>query len=387
MIKMRKSLHKYAIWLILGAALAIRLGLFGYSAIHTPASKFMPDTATYIEPGVNLLEKGVFATYDDGGNIIYEVNRTPGYPIFLAFLNRVLKIPFDGIILIQILLMTAAGLIVYKAANEIDGRIGLLAAFIFLFDQPTTLSTLMLLTEALYTVFIACFMYLFLKYLKGYKVTHLILSTLILALATYIRPVSYYLGIFLAAGVIYGLFRRDLKKAVIHALTLLIVFHSALGIWHYRNHLRTGDADFTVIDNSDLHHMGLTHHYARYRESKDITVHPFLHYTDLTARSIIQFFTLPGTFKYLESRPLRVVSKIFGYPWMVFWLVGFLLAGSDTVQKKFLLSTILYFMLVSILVTGLCVGSRFRVPVMPLLSILSASGWIKIIDKYKKIFR
>lgn len=378
---------KYLLGCIITLSLAIKIGLFAYTAINAPDSKFMPDTATYLEPGANLLEKGIFATYDDNGNILYEVNRTPGYPIFLAFLNRALGIPFDGIILIQILLMTGAGFMVYKAAKEIDSRTGLLAAFIFLFDQPTSLSALMLLTEALYTVFIACFIYLFLRYLKEYKIGLLLLSVIVLALATYIRPVSYYLGIFLPAGVLYSLFRHDLKKAVIHALSVLVVFYSLLGIWHYRNYLRTGNADFTVIDDRDLNHMGITHHYARYRESEDIKAHPFLHYTHLTAKSIIQFFTLPGTFKYLESRPLRAASKILGYPWMVFWLIGFLFAGWDSIQKKFLLSTILYFMLVSIMVTGLCVGSRFRVPVMPLLSILSASGWMKIIDKYEKAFR
>ncbi len=366
------------LFLILLISLALKAGLLSYIAFKSPDSKFMPDTATYIEPGVNLIEKGVFATFDDSGDVVYEVNRTPGYPLFIAFLNRVLKINYDGVILVQILLITFAGYIVYRAANEIDGRIGLLAAFIFLFDQPTAISSLMLLTEALYTVFIALFMYLFLRYLKDHSSSRLIFSALVLAIATYIRPVSYYLGIFLAAGVVYALFRKDPKKAFIHAFTLLIVFHAVLGIWHYRNYVRTGNADFTVIDNHDLQHMGLTHHYARYRESEDIKTSPFLYYVNQSARSAIQFFTLPGTFKCLGSRVLKAASKILGYPWMAFWIIGLLYCGWDTVQKKFLLSTVLYFMLVSVLVTGLCVGSRFRVPVMPLISILAASGWIRL---------
>ena len=93
----------------------------------------------------------------------------------------------------------------------------------------------MLLTEALYTVFMAAFMYFFLKYLKEYRISALLYSVLILAIATYIKPVSYYLGICLAAGVIYVLFRKNLKKAIAHALILLFVFYSLLGVWHYRN--------------------------------------------------------------------------------------------------------------------------------------------------------
>lgn len=380
---MRRLATNKLLFIIIILSLSIRLSLFGYAVIKAPSAKLMPDSVTYIEPGVNLIEKGLFATFDDSGNTIYEVNRTPGYPIFIAFLMGILKLSFDSIILVQILLLTFAGYIVYKTAYELDKNIAPLAAFIFLFDQPTTISALMLLTEALYTVFMAIFTYFFLNYLKEYRIRPLVYSALTLAIATYIKPVSYYLGICLAAGVIYVLFRKDFRKAVAHGLILLLLFYSLLGIWHYRNYLRTGDADFTVIDNRDLRDMGLTHNYARYRESKEIKMNPFLYYADLTGRSIIQFFTIPGTFKYLNSKGLKVVSKIYGYPWVAFWLIGLLFAGYGKLSHRFLLLTILYFMFTAILVTGLCVGSRFRVPVMPLISILSASGWVRLTGKLR----
>ncbi|GAF80690.1 unnamed protein product, partial [marine sediment metagenome] len=40
-------------------------------------------------------------------------------------------------------------------------------------------------------------------------------------------------------------------------------------------------------------------------------------------------------------------------------------------------------MAVLVFVVGLCIGSRFRVSVMPLISILSASGWMRIIGYFK----
>src|SRR3989338_3374546 len=81
-VRMRK-LHDYRqilynnrnIILIIGLSSAIRLALFGYAAISVPSAKFMPDTPTYLEPGINLIEKGVFATFDDNGQIRYEINR------------------------------------------------------------------------------------------------------------------------------------------------------------------------------------------------------------------------------------------------------------------------------------------------------------------------
>ena len=207
---MRKlSYNNIVLLVIIFGSLVVKFALFGYAAVNVPSAKFMPDTPTYLEPGINLIERGVFATFDEEGEIKYEILRTPGYPIFIGLLRKIFKLSFDHIVIVQILLITLAGYIIYKAAYELDRNIALLAAFIFLFDLPVAISTLMLLTEALYTVFMALFMFLFLKYLKEYKIGVLILSILMLVIATYIRPVSYYLGVYLAGGIICALFRRD----------------------------------------------------------------------------------------------------------------------------------------------------------------------------------
>lgn len=376
--------NKILLLIIISMALASKLALFSYAAIKAPSAKFMPDTPTYVEPGINLIEKGAFAVFSDSGEIRYEIKRTPGYPIFVAILNKVLRLSFDSIIIVQILLITLAGYIVYKAAYELDENTALLACFIFLFDQPTTISALMLLTEALYTVFIAFFLYLFLKYLRENKISSLISSTLMLVIATYVKPTSYYLGLCLAGGVIYAFFRLDIKKAVVHAVILLLIFYSSLGLWQYRNYARTGNADFTVIDDIDLRHMGLINKYERDGGLERIRMGPFMYYFSHTTRSVIQFFTIPGTLKYLESKGIKAASKIYGYPWMVFWLIGLFFAKYDKLPYRFLLLVVLYFALASVIVTGLCVGSRFRVPVMPLISILSASGWVRIAAKFRR---
>ena len=88
--------------------------------------------------------------------------------------------------------------------------------------------------------------------------------------------------------------------------------------------------------------------------------------------------TRPGTLKYLRSLPLKVASKIFGYPWIIALIIGLFFARYDRISNLFLLLTIIYFIVVSVVGVGLCTGSRFRVPVMPLFAILSASGWMVI---------
>jgi len=370
--------------LIIIASLTLKFAVFGYGVVNFPSYKFMPDTPTYVEPGVNLIEKGVFAAFGKDGKINYEVIRTPGYPIFLAFLNRTLKCSFDTIILLQILLITFAGYLVYKAAYELDKKIALLAAFIFLFDLPVTMTSLLLLSESLYTVFMAIFMYLFLKYLRTRNVYTLIFSAAALVAATYIRPISYYLGFCMAAGLLFSLPAVNFKKAIAHCLIFLIAFYSLTGIWNYRNYIRTGDAEFSIIGKQDLQNMGLPHKYAREIRSKDIKMSPVLYYTAQAAESINIFFTRPGTLKYLRSLPIKILSKIYGYPWVVFWIIGLFFARYDKLTHLFMLLTILYFMAVSVVGVGLCVGSRFRVPVMPMISVLSAAGWMVIYSKILK---
>jgi hypothetical protein len=215
----------------------------------------------------------------------------------------------------------------------------------------------------------------------------LISSAVVLVAATYIRPISYYLGFCMAAGVLFSLFGTDLKKAIAHCLIFLIAFYSLVGIWNYRNYIRTGNAEFSTVGKQDLENMGLTHKYAREIRSKDIKMSPFLYYVSQAAESINLFIARPGTLKYLRSVPIKILSKIYGYPWVFFWLIGLFFARYNKLPNIFLLLTILYFMALSVVGAGLCVGSRFRVPVMPMISILSASGWIWIYPKIKSLIR
>ncbi len=364
--------------LIIIASLAVKFALLGYGIVKMPSFIYMPDTPTYVEPGVNLILKGTFAIFKEGGAIQYEVMRTPGYPLFLGFLNQVLKMPFNAIIAIQILLTAFAGYIVYKAAYELDRKIALLAAFIFLFDLPVTISSLMVLSESLYAVFMAVFIYFFLRYLRKQKMALLILSALVLAAATYIRPISYYLGACIAIGVAFAFFRTDPKRALLHGITFLLIFYALVGVWNYRNYLRLGVADFSTIDDTDLQNMGLVHKYARQSEAVRSETTPLRFYIKDATKSFVNFLARPGTLKYLRYLPLKVASKIFGYPWIIAVIIGLFFARYDKLPNLFLLLTIMYFTVVSVVGVGLCTGSRFRVPIMPLLSILSAGGWMVI---------
>ena len=119
-------------------ALLIKFSLFTFASIHNPRAKFQYDSYGYLNTGMMLTSHGVFAQ-DNNGVLKYELFRTPGYPLFLGLLHGTLKIPLDGVILVQVLLTILAAFVTYKAAFEIDNKIAFLGAAIVLFSLPVTI--------------------------------------------------------------------------------------------------------------------------------------------------------------------------------------------------------------------------------------------------------
>lgn len=159
-------------------AFCIKFSLFAYMLIFSPGAKFQPDSTDYINTGIMLVSQGVFAQ-DNSGTPVYELRRTPGYPLFLGILHGIMRIPFEGVIFLQLLLTMLAAFITYKTALEIDKRIAFLSGAIVLFDLPTAMFSLQILTEALFLLLISLFMFVFVRYLRNRKVKLVILSAIL----------------------------------------------------------------------------------------------------------------------------------------------------------------------------------------------------------------
>ena len=83
------------------AALVLKLIVFAFISFHSPQSKFEADSPGYLEPGLTLIHKGVFArAVHETGPIFYERFRTPGYPLFLGILHGLLHIPLTAIVIL-----------------------------------------------------------------------------------------------------------------------------------------------------------------------------------------------------------------------------------------------------------------------------------------------
>lgn len=365
-------------------ALFIKLCLFSFAELKTPQAKFQIDSEIYTKTANNLAAHRAFTTkYNDDGTYYVELLRTPGYPLFLAFFNKIMRIPYSGVIIIQIFLTIFTALIIYKTAAFINPKLSYLSALIVLYDPPVTIFSLMLLTETLFLFLMSVFMYLFTLYLRDQKFKYILMVALIIAMATYVRPIAYFLGLAVGAFIIYLSFRKKAKKLIVHLLVFLITIYSLIGLWHLKNYRLAGQNTFSHI-------TALAASYRKHiRKDNAITksLSPIPYYLNAASRCFVNLMTRPGTLKNFNSPFLKEMGKIFGYPWVVFWLIGFLV-GISKVEKdfylQFMLYIVLYFICASIAGILFGVSSRQRVPMVPFIAILSAHGWIWIATALKR---
>lgn len=367
-------------------AAIIKIFLFLFAEINFPASKFEPDSTSYLNPAKILASEGVLATRDAAGTLQYEVFRTPGYPVFLAVFHYLVGIPLWGILILQMLLTGLAAFVTYKAAVAIDIKIGFLSAAIILLDLPITIFSLMIMSETLFLLLMAIFAYVFISYLKTKKMSTVVLAAFILVLCTYVRPVTYYLGAATAAFMIYAGIRGNIKKCIVHILVFLLVVYSFQGLWKHRNHMRAGINAFSTVCVPNWVSQGLLHSYAVNKDPVTKGMAPAPYYLSVTSRCFLSLMTRPGSLKYFQSKILTAAGKAFGYPWMVFWMVG-LIAGiariRGNIYYQFILFVALYLMGATVVGVMWSSGERYRVPIMPFIAIISAYGWTGIVSFIK----
>ncbi|MFH1359572.1 MAG: glycosyltransferase family 39 protein [Candidatus Omnitrophota bacterium] len=373
-------------FLLISLAICLKMFLFVFAEIHEPQAKFQNDSWRYLQTGTSLMRDGVFAIKDQDGNFQPETYRTPGYPAFLGFLREGLGLPFWGIILLQIFLTLCVAWMVYVVVLLMNPRIAPLSALIMLFDPAINLFALLLLSETLFMFCLVLFLVSFIHYIRNRKILILLISSLCLVLATYIRPISFYLGYFLLIFFALDFKRNKVLKSFTGMLIFLIVLYSFLGLWQYRNNRATHQKTFCAAIDSTLLASGLMHSYAKNEDPYTQGMSPPLYYLNVSSRSFMSLMTRPASFKYFKAPWLKTAGKIFSYPWITFWLAGLVIGikkGWRNPNDQFLIIVVLYFILSSCIGALWLVGSRFRVPMMPFIAILSAQGWSQIVSFLK----
>ncbi|HEY1806383.1 MAG TPA: hypothetical protein VGG45_18070 [Terracidiphilus sp.] len=260
------------------AAAVMRFALLAISLVQNGSRVlFQADTVSYLDPGRNLLLHGRFIA--DG---VPDLVRTPGYALFLG-LTSLAGLPFAGAVNAVVSVFTIV--LVWRLARALflDDRVAIAAAWIFVFEPISVAFSSTLLSETLFLVpFLIC-MERLVTFLRSYDLRLLVTAGLSLAIATYIRPISYYLPVLIAMGLIAALARVPEIRWKAPAILLLSAL-PWLALWQVRNRVETGYSGFSSISDINLYFYDAAGIEARLKHEAFFDLRRELGYVDFSDR-------------------------------------------------------------------------------------------------------
>ncbi|MFM2376649.1 MAG: hypothetical protein RLZZ165_1746 [Bacteroidota bacterium] len=219
---------------MVGCLVAAIHGYFLYSAlIHR--TYLTDDSIQYLTIAENLASSGEFSQ-GYSPPLTQDLQRTPGYPIFLLLLGR---IPFL-VLLVQHILVLVTAWLIYRAALESYGpRVASAGAGLYLLQPYPAIFASMVLSETLFVVLLMAAFWGFLRFWKGGGGLVLAGAMALLSLGVLVRPVAMPL---LLAAVVFLSVRAVRRRSFRPSSWLAIVLVPLLvvGPWMVRNHQVSG---------------------------------------------------------------------------------------------------------------------------------------------------
>ncbi len=243
MIRKKRFLYLYFLMLALELLIAgIILSKFGFDFYQGG------DSPGYMLLAKNLVKHGTLSF--GGGDPFQPTNfRTPGYPLFLALIYLIFHL-FVPAIFFGALISAFAAPMVYLISHEIFSPLdktiengyltGQAEKMAFVAGLLTAIAPMGLflgvsiLTEGVFTPLLLLAVYFFVRYLKAGSNVYLYGSSVLLALATLIRPIMFYFWPLAILFILYKEFNfsaKTFKKAVI----FVVIFFIVLSPWLIRN--------------------------------------------------------------------------------------------------------------------------------------------------------
>lgn len=246
--------HWRDITLVLLGALALRAAIALVAlAVARPEPQFRePDSDGYLRVAANWLQSGRYAV---GGEP--EILRPPGYPLLL--LPGVAAGHADLVIVgLQNLLSCVTIWLTYRTALALfnNSTTALVAAWLFACEPLSVLYTSKLLSETAFTTMITAAVYLLVQYVVSPGWRTLLAATVCVAAAAYLRPIAYYLPIWLPFSVLAIEWRRrpDRRRLVLQTLAFTCLSMALLAAWQFRNWSETSYTGFSAVSDKNLYY-------------------------------------------------------------------------------------------------------------------------------------
>jgi 4-amino-4-deoxy-L-arabinose transferase-like glycosyltransferase len=236
--------------LSLVAKLALLAALFPVK----PGIILNPDTATYEGPARALLASGSFSPSPERAPEP-ELNRTPGFPLLIAAAYGAVGERPVVVSVLNVLLSTATLALVGLLGLALFGARAAVAAVALLAVDPGSFHySFVLLTETPFAFLVVLSTGLLVLAWRDPRRDLLLvaLAGVAIALATHVRPVTYYFPV--AGALLVALLARAGRRATLVAAYLVPVLF-LVGGWQARNLARAGTASFTLNQQVELYLM------------------------------------------------------------------------------------------------------------------------------------
>ncbi|HEX8517375.1 MAG TPA: glycosyltransferase family 39 protein [Bacteroidia bacterium] len=442
-----RFLKKYPLLIVLGLALLIRITYFLFVIVRNPEGIYIFDSYGYWQIAFNLKEYGIFSqSYQLPLEPDYY--RTPLYPLFIMFAEAIGPEGITIIILQILIAVGSCYLTYRLAFDlTMSSFIAFLSGIIVAFDIPSIVMNTIVLTETLFTFLLLSSVYGFMKYLSSGSIKALLVSALLCGGMILCRPIGFFVPFFYAGFILFRM-KNDLKKMILHVLLISGLVATVISPWLIRNKITFGHFFLSVIREhnmqnyeagaiyAELHGRTLAesqsilrwksfrefkgnankqpYEYAKFIESQAISltlenpgiflehhVKQFLYFFLKPCRAYIDiqlgywgsaYNTIPKNYPLMDymfkhNSILTIAAVLFQmlvlilvYPAMLISFFFFRMRK----KKLFFVFLASLILCMAVLTLPAVAESRFRVPVMPFIAILAASGVYLVKERYRR---
>ena len=237
-----------ALHVILVVALVVRAAA-AFAALSQHATH-APDTMTYLRPAASLVASARFDSYGAP-----ELSRTPGYPLLLA-VGELAGNVIPVTLALQVILNTTTvfGVAVLALAMGGSARVAVLAAALYALDASSVIYVSKILTETLFTAVVVALLIALACWVRSGAPRYLVASGLLAAAGCYVRPILYYAPPLLAVVIGAVAWRRYALgwRALAHAALFFVVAGVPIAAWRVRNTAVAGYDRFAAITDINL---------------------------------------------------------------------------------------------------------------------------------------
>jgi 4-amino-4-deoxy-L-arabinose transferase-like glycosyltransferase len=382
------------------AACFLALLLF-HIIYHLLSEPMQPNSKLFVEISRNMLEQGSYSFDGEQPTRLIQ----PLYTIFVMIFYHILGLKATGVVMAQIILDMIAFIFVIKTANLVyNGSLPKILPLLLAGHFAIWFFGLYLINECLYIFITVLGIYFLVKAVKYDKNLDFMIAGLLGGLALLTRPVGLGYIAFLFIPVF--LFRKKLRKPV---LKLILIYAAVLVTvlpWTIRNamimgkmtplssedryHLLyaslpdsvTADREYLIFDpiNTEPDEVADTTNIMK-KAIDNILSKPFSFLWRGMQKVVMVWTNFPGTREFKDIY-LIILSKTLQFGILFFTLIGFI-----KTEKKYAMVLILPAVFYSLILFFTYATTRFTVPALPFLLILTARGFEPVMKYIFRVFR